>query len=327
MDTGLIPFRPGGLFVVRSTDYIYPLVDDPYMMGRIACANVLSHLYSMGVTECDHMLMLLGFSDRMTDEETDRVMPLVIQGFKDTSEEAGTSVTKGQMGLSPWVVIGGVATTVCLPSEYIVLDNAVPGDVLVLTKPLGTQVAVAVHQWLDIPEKWNKMKLVVTQEDVELAYHGAVKSMAQLNRTAAGLMHTLGAHAAIPVTGSGILDRAQTLAQQMRSEVSFVLYNFPVLGKMAAVSEACGNTFGLMQGTCPETSGGLLICLPRKKAARFCAEFKSPKYGVGHGAWIIGMVEEGNRTARIVEEPRIIEVSPQAATQNVLPTPGGHRLC
>lgn len=93
-------------------------------------------------------------------------------------------------------------------------DNAVPGDVLVLTKPLGTQVAVAVHQWLDIvspptrswiilplsfsmqpnavgciyifisqPEKWNKIKLVVTQEDVELAYHEAMMNMARLNRT------------------------------------------------------------------------------------------------------------------------------------------------
>lgn len=80
-----------------------------------------------------------------------------------------------------------------------------------LTKPLGTQVAVAVHQWLDIvrfpnepriilfpsvnmapnsilfcvlqPEKWNKIKLVVTQEDVELAYHEAMMNMARLNRT------------------------------------------------------------------------------------------------------------------------------------------------
>lgn len=122
-------------------------------------------------------------------------MPLIIQGFKDASEEAGTSVTGGQTVLNPWVVMGGVATTVCQPNEFIMCvgitsynylfqkeilfllltpstkkvsfscyvkilmipclllprpDNAVPGDVLVLTKPLGTQVAVAVHQWLDI---------------------------------------------------------------------------------------------------------------------------------------------------------------------------------
>ncbi|KAM7157273.1 selenide, water dikinase 1 isoform 7-T9 [Molossus nigricans] len=286
------------------------------LKGRIACANVLSDLYAMGVTECDNMLMLLGISNKMTDRERDKVMPLIIQGFKDAAEEAGTSVTGGQTVLNPWIVLGGVATTVCQPNEFIMPDNAVPGDVLVLTKPLGTQVAVAVHQWLDIPEKWNKIKLVVTQEDVELAYQEAMMNMARLNRTAAGLMHTFNAHAATDITGFGILGHAQNLAKQQRNEVSFVIHNLPVLAKMAAVSKACGNMFGLMHGTCPETSGGLLICLPREQAARFCAEIKSPKYGEGHQAWIIGIVEKGNRTARIIDKPRIIEVAPQVATQN-----------
>ncbi|XP_014804589.1 PREDICTED: selenide, water dikinase 1-like [Calidris pugnax] len=158
MDTCVIPLRHGGLSLVQTTDYIYPIVDDPYMMGRIACANVLSDLYAMGVTECDNMLMLLGISNKMTDRERDKVMPLIIQGFKDAAEEAGTSVTGGQTVLNPWIVLGGVATTVCQPNEFIMPDNAVPGDVLVLTKPLGTQVAVAVHQWLDIVSTLQKKK-------------------------------------------------------------------------------------------------------------------------------------------------------------------------
>ncbi|XP_072255153.1 selenide, water dikinase 1 [Pyxicephalus adspersus] len=299
MDTCVIPLRHGGLSLVQTTDYIYPIVDDPYMMGRIACANVLSDLYAMGVTECDNMLMLLGVSNKLTD----RV------GFIMFSPENNHPARSDllQNGNQPFV-FGP--------------DNAVPGDVLVLTKPLGTQVAVAVHQWLDIPEKWNKIKLVVTQEDVELAYQEAMMNMARLNRTAAGLMHTFNAHAATDITGFGILGHAQNLAKQQRNEVSFVIHNLPVLAKMAAVSKACGNMFGLMHGSCPETSGGLLICLPREQAARFCAEIKSPKYGEGHQAWIIGIVEKGNRTARIIDKPRIIEVAPQMATQNVNPTPG-----
>lgn len=68
-------------------------------------------------------------------------------------------------------------------------------------------------------------------------------------------MHTFNAHAATDITGFGILGHAQTLAKQQRSEVSFVIHNLPVLAKMAAVSKACGNMFGLMHGTCPETSG------------------------------------------------------------------------
>uniref|UniRef100_A0A8C9LLF4 Selenide, water dikinase 1 n=1 Tax=Piliocolobus tephrosceles TaxID=591936 RepID=A0A8C9LLF4_9PRIM len=311
MDTCVIPLRHGGLSLVQTTDYIYPIVDDPYMMGRIACANVLSDLYTMVVTECDNMLMLLGV-----------VMPLIIEGFKDAAEEAGTSVTGGQTVLNPWIVLGGVATTVCQPNEFIMPDNAVPWDVLVLTKPLGTQVAVAVHQWLDIPEKWNKIKLVVTQEDVELAYQEAMMNMARLNKTAAGLMHTFNAHRATDITGFGIWGHVQNRVKQQRNEVSFVIHNLPVLAKMAAVSKACGNMFGLMHGTCPETSGGLLICLPREQAARFCAEIKSPKYGEGHQAWIIGIVDKDNRTARIIDKPRIVEVAPQVATQKVNPPLG-----
>uniref|UniRef100_A0A8D0G5C1 selenide, water dikinase n=1 Tax=Sphenodon punctatus TaxID=8508 RepID=A0A8D0G5C1_SPHPU len=285
MDTCVIPLRHGGLSLVQTTDYIYPIVDDPYMMGRIACANVLSDLYAMGVTECDNMLMLLGISNKMTDRERDKVMPLIIQGFKDAAEEAGTSVTGGQTVLNPWIVLGGVATTVCQPNEFIMPDNAVPGDVLVLTKPLGTQVAVAVHQWLDIPEKWNKIKLVVTQEDVELAYQEAMMNMARLNRTG------------------------------MKNESTLSISNFSSKCSDAKIHLEANFLILFL-------SGGLLICLPREQAARFCAEIKSPKYGEGHQAWIIGIVEKGNRTARIIDKPRIIEVAPQVATQNVNPTPG-----
>lgn len=66
---------------------------------------------------------------------------------------------------------------------YLRPDNAVVGDVLVLTKPLGTQVAVNAHQWLDLPDRWNRIKLVVSEDDVRKAYLRAIDSMARLNRT------------------------------------------------------------------------------------------------------------------------------------------------
>ena len=169
-------------------------------------------------------------------------------------------------------------TTVCHPNGFIMPDNAVLG-VLVLTKRLGMQVIMAMHQWLDIPEKWNKIKLVIPQEDVELEYQEAMMNMARLNRTVSGLVCTFNAHAATNITGFGILGHTQNLAKQQRNEVSFVIHNLPVLAKMAAVSKACGNMFGLMHGTCPEMSRGLLICLLCEQVAQFCAEIKSPKYG------------------------------------------------
>ncbi|KAJ8400885.1 hypothetical protein AAFF_G00392390 [Aldrovandia affinis] len=325
MDSCVIPLRHGGLSLIQTTDFFYPLVEDPYMMGRIACANVLSDLYAMGVTECDNMLMLLSVSQKMSDKERDKVMPLMMQGFRDAAEEGGTSVTGGQTVINPWIIIGGVATVVCQPNDFIMPDSAVPGDVLVLTKPLGTQVAVNAHQWLDMPEKWNKIKLVVSKEEVKQAYQEAMLNMATLNRTAAALMHTFNAHAATDITGFGILGHARNLALQQRSDVAFVIHNLPILAKMTAVSKACGNLFGLLQGTSSETSGGLLICLPREQAARFCAEMKSSRLGQGGGvgqdggvgegqqAWIIGIVEKGSRCARIIDKPRIIEVPPRGS--------------
>lgn len=304
MDSCVTPLRHGGLSLVQTTDFFYPLVDDPYMMGKIACANVLSDLYAMGVTECDNMLMLLGVASKMSEKERDVVLPLMMRGFRDCAEEAGTSVNGGQTVVNPWT-IGGVATTVCQPNEFIMPDNAVVGDVLVLTKPLGTQVAVNAYQWLDQPDRWNRIKLVVSEDDVRKAYHRAMNSMARLNRTAARLMSKYNGHGSTDVTGYGMLGHANNLAKIQKNEVGFVIHNLPVIAKMAAVSKACGNMFGLMQGTSAETSGGLIIALPREQAAAFCKDIEKQE---GYQAWIIGIVEKGNRTARIIDKPRVIEV-------------------
>ena len=82
LDCSVTPLRHGGLCLVQTTDFFYPIVDDPYMMGKIACANVLSDLYAMGVIECDNMLMLLAVSTKMTEKERDAVIPLIMRGFK-----------------------------------------------------------------------------------------------------------------------------------------------------------------------------------------------------------------------------------------------------
>jgi selenide,water dikinase len=104
---------------VQTTDFFYPLVDDPYMQGKIACANVLSDLYAMGVSLCDNMLMLLGVSNQMTLKEREVVTPLIIKGFNDLAAEAGTTVNGGQTVLNPWYIIGGVATAVVKQEEII----------------------------------------------------------------------------------------------------------------------------------------------------------------------------------------------------------------
>ena len=147
--------------------------------------------------------------------------------------------------------------------------------------------------------------MVVTDEDVRRAYLRAMDTMSRLNRVAARLMHKFNAHCATDIGGYGILGHAQNLAKNQKNDVSFVIHNLPVIAKMGAVAKACGNMFALLQGYAPETSGGLLICLPREQAASYCKEIERHE---GYSAWIIGIVEKGNRTARIIDKPRIIEV-------------------
>jgi len=306
MDAMICPVRRGGLSCIQTTSTSYPIVCDPLMQGRIAASACLSSMYAVGVTSIDHIMLLLTTSSKMTDEERDAVVPLMIKGFKEAATEAGTKVSGGQTALNPWLTIGGVATSVCTSGEYIVPDSAVVGDVLVLSKPLGTQVAVNAFHWLENPEISAKMKLIISEEEVRKAYDRAVSTMARLNRTAAILMHKYNAHGATEVGSFGLLGHASVLAKNQTNEVNFVIHNLPVIAKMAAVANArSGNVFSLLKGEACENSGGLLICLPREQAAAFCKDMERLE---GSQAWIIGIVEKGNRTARIIEKPRVIEV-------------------
>jgi selenide,water dikinase len=188
------------------------------------------------------------------------------------------------------------------------------GDVLVLTKPLGTQVAVRTFQWLEDVEKWNRIKLVVSDEELRKAYVRSIDSMCRLNQVAARLAHKFAAHAVIEVGNLGVLGDAQRLASKQKNDVTFVIHNLPIIGKLANVSKACGPMFGLMRGHCPEVSGGLLMCLPREQAAAFCKEIESTE---GYPSWIIGIVEKGDRTARLIEKARMIEVPARETDQEL----------
>jgi len=211
--------------------------------------------------------------------------------------------------MNPWLSVGGVATSICRPEEYILPDSALVGDVLVLTKPLGTCIAINAHQWLDDPERWVRVKGTITEEEVKKAYSRATDSMSRLNRSAAILMHKYGAHGATDVSKFGLLGHAASLVKAQASEVSFVIHNLPVMAHMERISAALekdrGQQWGLAQGLCPEVSGGLLIVMPREQAAAFCKDMERLE---GSQSWIIGIVERGEREAKVIDKPRIIEV-------------------
>lgn len=302
MDSCVLTTRHQGIFLVQTTDFFYPLIDDPYIQGKIACANVLSDLYAMGVADCDNVLMLLALSLEMTPHQRSVVAPLLIQGFNDQCAAAGTCVTGGQTVYNPWTIIGGVATSIVSSSDFIMPENASVGDVLVLTKPLGTQVSVNAHQWIG-REKFDRIASVVSVDDVRNAYKMSMYSMSKLNRNGARLMHTYEAKGATDVTGFGLLGHARNLAANQKQEVSFVIHTLPVIKHMTAVNAIVN--FKLLEGKSAETSGGLLIVLPAALAQSFIDEISAAD---NMPAWIVGRVEPGNRTAVIAPDVHVMEV-------------------
>lgn len=294
-----------GLHLVETNDILCPVLDDPYLMGKIACASVMSGIYSLGIAECATSRMILATSNRMEESERNIVVPMIIRGFRDAAKSVGTDVQSAQMLTNPWCLIGGTATAVCSSHELVPPDGATVGDVIVLTKPLGTMVAVTVAHWMELPERRSRLLLTITEEDVAKAHRRAVDSMTRTNKMAAILMRKYNAHAACDVSAYGVLGHAEMLVKRQSSHVSFVIHNMPVIAKMSGTAKVTGNVMPLLQGLMPEISGGLLVVLPREQAAAYCKALEKTEQ---RQAWIIGIVESGNRTARVIDRPRVIEV-------------------
>ena len=307
MDCSIRPSKKyDGFFLVSTIDYFYPLVEDPYLQGKIACANVLSDMYALGVVDVDSLLMVLAVSTEMPRAAADIVTKHMLKGFNDLAAEAGTEVTGGQTVKNPWATIGGVAKSICKEGDFIMPRGAQAGDRLVLTKPLGTQVAVNVKQWMRSEAEFAPVADVITRDSAEKAYAAAQASMARLNRVAARLMHRHGAHAATDVTGFGIKGHLDNLASNQTANVSMVLERLPCIRGMAAVDRELGGMFRLEKGLSAETSGGLLIALPAEAAEAFCRDMLAED---GHEAWIVGRVEDGGgRTARFDDDCTVVEV-------------------
>ncbi|GMT25117.1 hypothetical protein PFISCL1PPCAC_16414, partial [Pristionchus fissidentatus] len=310
LDSCVVPLRHAGLKLVQTTDFFYPLVDDPYIMGRITAANVLSDLYAMGVSDCDNMLMLLGVCTELVENERDVVVKEFIKGFKDTAALAGTEVRGGQTVRCPWLLLGGVATSVVTDREMLRVDQAVPGDVLILTKPLGGQVSVNSYEWLQ-KNSGRVQELHLDPRKILKAAQQAMEQMCRLNRNAAICARKYRAHACTDVTGFGIVGHADNLAKAQKSHVRFVIDSLPVIEYMEEVARAMnGNGFNLFGGTSAETSGGLLVALPEEIAEDFRAELEQMD---GFPTFLIGRV-----IAAIPSEERGAEMNSRYA---VVPVP------
>ena len=314
MDCALVATRHAGLFSISTTDFFFPNVESPFAQGRIAAANVLSDLYANGVVDVDTVLMILAVSLDMEPAARDACTKEMIRGFTLAVREAGASVTGGQTVQNPWPIIGGVASSVVREEELVRPGGARAGDVLVLTKPLGTQVAANLWQWRGAvtpagARNWPKVAPFITLADAAAVYDAAVASMTRLNRNAAAALRRHGARAATDVTGFGLLGHARNLAEHSDARVSLVIDALPIIARCAAVDAATGGGFRVALGLSAETSGGLLVALPSEAAARaYAADVAAAD---GAPAWVIGRVVETPageaNTATIVPDASIIE--------------------
>jgi selenide, water dikinase len=267
---------PGGDLLVQTVDLIAPIVDDPAAFGRIAAANSLSDVYAMGGRPIA-ALTVACFPTKTLPVE---VLRDIMRGAQSILDEAGCPLVGGhtvaddelKLGFSvSGVVEGG-------PQNILSIDRAQAGDVLILTKPLGTGVV-------------NKAIRDGTLDDASPEVRAAVRSMTTLNARGAAAARAAGAHAATDVTGFGLLGHGAQFARA--SNVTFAidpaavpaLDGVPELlargvtagrakDNRASYSGRIGGELSERDASLlfdPQTSGGLLIALPESWVARFRA--------------------------------------------------------
>lgn len=274
---------------ISTCDFFYPLISDPYLQGKIAVANVLSDVYAMGVSHIDNVLMILGVSKMMNEKEREVVTREMIRGFNDHCIEADTKVTGGQSVMNPWPMIGGTAISVVKEEDIIFPSNIKVNDHLILTKPLGTQVAVNAIEWMNKKNDNYKKALEVglSDNDIKEMFNVAVESMIRLNKKAASIMKKYNAHGATDITGFGFLGHARNLVQAQKSNMEFVIERLPLIRHAEKINKEVYD-FELTDGWSAETSGGLLIAID----PNYSKEFINEMINSGEDAWIVGFVKE-----------------------------------
>jgi selenium donor protein len=281
--------------LVVTADFFTPIVDDPYEFGRIAAANALSDIYAMGARPL-LALNLVAFPRALLDRG---ILEEILRGGAAVAREAGALVLGGhsiddrepKYGLC---VVGEVH-----PDELVRNSTALPGDALVLTKPLGTGIIATAIKAGAAPAP---------------TVHAAIHTMAGLNRRAADAMKRYGAHACTDVTGYGLMGHLRELVEASgvgaRVDADAVAI-LPGARELAEAGHVPGGTKRNLKDlgdavdwgdtdaltrvilTDAQTSGGLLIALPRAAAAALVDDLASSAPEGAAPATVIGEVQAG----------------------------------
>jgi len=274
--------------LVQTTDFFPPVCSDPYDFGQIAAANALSDIYAMG----GQVLTVLNIA-MFPSNLSLSILKEILKGGQDKVTEAGGIILGGHTITDDIPKYGLAVTGWVHPDNVITNADAKAGDVLIITKPIGTGVIISA--------KKNKL---VNEDD----YAAAVKNMKHLNKGAAEIMMKYSVSSATDVTGFGLL--GHTLKMALGSDVSIKLYSgkVPVLKgvmeliDLGIIPGAAFRNLEYAEKDCffddtidynrkmlladAQTSGGLLISIAAEKANSLVADLKQ----AGEAFSVIGKV-------------------------------------
>jgi selenide, water dikinase len=276
--------------IVVTADFITPPVDDPFLFGQIGAANSLSDIYAMGGRPLT-CLNLVGFP---TSELAPEILHGIIEGALDKITEAGAVLAGGHTTDDEEPKFGLSVTGIVHPDHYWRNAGARAGDVLVLTKPIGSGVLfnANLEGWVSAEALDECLQVIIT-----------------LNKVAAETAVGFDVHAATDITGFGLAGHAQEMAQGSGVALEIRAAEVPTMREALAMYQkgvstgVNGENRALIEETTkfasslpawhrelfvdPQTSGGLLLAVPADQGGELVAALQAN--GVG-AACLIGAV-------------------------------------
>ena len=275
-----------------TADFFTPIVDDPYDFGRISATNALSDIYAMGARPL-FVLNLVGFPRTLLG---DGILDEILRGGSDVTRAIGVPTLGGHSIDDKEPKYGLVAIGEVHPDRMVTNSGAQVGDVLVLTKPLGSGVIATA------------IKKGAADEDV---IANAVQVMTTLNQSAAETMVSAGVKAATDITGFGLLGHLRGMMNASATSATLQAASIPILPgarELATAGHIPGGTLRNLEDLAPDlnfadsidetsrtlmvdaqTSGGLLMCVPQDRLPALLTSLKQDNPSVS----VIGEVVRG----------------------------------
>ena len=250
--------------LVQTVDFFTPIVDDPFVYGQIAAANALSDVFAMGGRPLT-ALNIMGFPQQLVSEKT---IVSILRGGLEKATEAGCAIIGGHSIRNPEPIYGLAVTGIVDLRKMMTNAKARPGDLLVLTKPLGTGIVTTGI-------KRGLTSRALTRKTISL--------MTQINRVGADLAERGLVTAAIDITGFGLLGHLASMCRASGTSAEIYADNIPVIDNEVfdLIERDCipggsrdnlktSNKITDWRKTSPwrrvlltdaQTSGGLLLCV------------------------------------------------------------------